>query len=359
MTGPWQRSFADHKWLLLVAAVYSLSVMAVAIACGVPLWNLLHITGYIITSLLTGLVFLTGIYLATFLHFYFRLPKETGGVVAKWRAAVKQLDIASRAYMEGDRWAYACLGFAATLGDNFFFMIKSLIPIIHPYAEAKWDIVFSEWDRLLHFGLPDQVVIPVINTLGLAHVLDVTYALWLLVMFMVVGYNLFLDRVLHRRLRFLWTYVLSWILLGSLGALWLSSVGPLFFHDFFKDDPDIYRPLVTNLETIGKDSFFFASKTRALLLEWTTNDRKFDPNSLAAMPSMHMAIAWLMVLYARHIGRAVFAAACVFCLTIFLATIYFGMHYAVDGYVSIIGVSLLWWGVGKVLDGRGKPLKRL
>lgn len=349
MKTPWQRSFADHKWLLVVAAVYSVSVVCVALAYGVPARNLLEIIAYIITSMMTALVFLTGVYFAAFLHFYFRLPKQTGGVVAKWRAAVKLLDIASRAYMDGDRWAYACLGFAATTGGSFFFICKSLVPVINPYAAMKWDATFIEWDRALHFGLPHEWLIPFINKMGLAHVLDVTYALWLVVMFMVVGYALFADRMLHRRLRFLWTYVLSWIVLGSACAVWMSSVGPLFYHDFFKDAPDVYRPLVDNLEAIGKDEFFFATKTRQLLLEWTLNDRMFDPNTIAAMPSMHVAIAWLLLLYARHVGKIIFAAAILFCLVVYLATVYFGIHYAVDSYVSIAVVTLIWLVAGRGL----------
>lgn len=356
--GHWRRAFDDHKWLLAAVAGYIAFVIAAALYEEVPAWNLLHILGYILMSLLTALVFMTGIYLLAFCQFF---RAEQGRLPARWMAATKRLDLAARAYMEGDRWTYACFAFLATLGDNFFFVYKSLIPLINPYNAMKWDLTFSNWDRALHFGrLPHEFVIPFVNATGIARLLDVTYALWLVVMFTVLAYNMFADTDITRRLRFLWTYVLSWIILGSAAATWLSSVGPLFLHDFYPDVADPYAGLVANFDSITQQSFFFVAKTRQLLLEWTLNDQKFDPNSLSAMPSMHVAISWLMVLYARHIGRGWCWAAAVFCLLVYLSTVYFGIHYAIDAYASIAVVTPLWWITGKMLGRRAaqaKPLK--
>lgn len=356
--GPWRRALGDHKLLLWLVAAYIAGVLGLAVWNDVPAWNLMHIFGYILTSLLTALVCLTGIYLISFCTFF---RQERGRLPARWMAATKRLDLAARAYMEGDRWPYACVAFMATLGDNFFFICKSLVPFINPYRDMKWDLDFAAWDKAVHFGrLPHEYIIPAVNALGAARLLDVTYALWLVVMFTVLAYNLFVDRDITRRLRFLWTYVLSWILLGSIGAIWLSSVGPLFFHDFYPELPNPYAGLIANFDSITQQSFFFAARTRQLLLEWTNNDVKFDPNTIAAMPSMHVAISWLMVLYARHIGRGWWVAASVFCLLVYLSTVYFGIHYAIDAYVSIVVVTLLWWIAGRGLDRRAaqaKPLK--
>ncbi len=348
--GSWKNALADHKPLLCVAAAYCVSALLLALWCGVEPSNLLHIFGFIGTTLAIALIFLTGMYLGSFLQFFF---SGSGGVSLRWEQAGKKLDIASRGYLEGDRWAYACLAFAVTLSDNFFFIAKSMIPIVNPYASMKWDVVFASLDKTIHFGrYPHEFLIPLVNGAGAEYMLDAAYALWLVVMFLVVGYNVFMDDRLHRRLRFLWTYLLAWVLLGSVAAMMFSSVGPLFFHDFLPKSPNPYTGLVKNFDQIAKDSFLFAAKTRHLLLEWAHNDRKFDPNTLSAMPSMHIAIAWLLVLYAREISRVVFAAAAVFAGSIFLGSVYLGFHYAIDAYVSVICVTLIWWLVGKFLDRR-------
>jgi hypothetical protein len=357
MTAAWKRAFADHRALLAVAAAYAVFAVALAVYCGVPASNLAHIFSYLLASLIICLVFLTGMYIFAFIRFF---RSCRGGFLRRWREATGMLDVASRGYLEGERWAYAVAAVGVTLCDNFFFMTKSMIPIVNPYQNMKWDIDFAAWDKALHFGhYPHEFIIPLINALGLARAVDLIYALWLVVMFMVVGYNIFVDDRLHRRLRFLWCYLLSWVILGTAGAMAFSSVGPLFVHDFFPAEKGLYAGLVANFESVGKDIFLFASKTRELLIGWATNDQKFDPNTLSAMPSMHIAIAWLVVLYAKECNRWAFAAAIAFCASIFLGAVYLGFHYAVDAYVSVAVVTALWLLVGKFLDRRYLRYKRL
>lgn len=185
--------------------------------------------------------------------------------------------------------------------------------------------------------------------LGAGRVLDAAYAFWLLIMLFVTGYTMFVETDLYRRLRFLWTYLLSWILLGTVGATVFSSVGPIFFHDFYPQLPDIYADIPRNLDAMNSEGFMFAAKTRLLLLGWAQNDRIFDPNALSAMPSMHLAVSWIMVLYARSLGRRPLMLAVPFFALMYLGSIYLGFHYAVDAYVSVAVTSLIWWIAGKRL----------
>lgn len=348
----WKNALRDHRWLLAVAALYSLAVLAEAVYCKVPPANLAHIFGYLLTSALLGLVFLSLLYIIAFIRFFSR-ASDAGALLVRWRLASARLDAVARAYFEGAAWPYACIAFLATLGGSFFFICKSLINVVNPYAGAEWDAVFAAWDRAVHFGFyPHEFVIPLVNALHLGRLVDFLYAIWLVIMLLVTTYNVFADDVIHRRLRFLWTHTLSWIFLGSIGATWLSSVGPLFYHDFFPDDPDIYAPILDNLDNMRSQGFVFAAKTRELLLGWARNDRIFDPNALSAMPSMHLAVGWMLVLYAREMARWIFIAALVFFGFVFTGAVYFGFHYAVDAYVSVVVVSLIWWAAGRRLDRR-------
>lgn len=357
MKNVWQKAFRDHRLLFGFVALYCIAVLAEAVYCKVPPGNLAHIFGYIFMSAMVGFVFLSCLYVAAFVRFF---ACGEGAFLPRWKAASARLDLVSRAYFESGRWPYAFFAFFCTLGDCFFFIAKSLINTVNPYVEAAWDKTFAAWDNALHFGMyPHEFIIPAVNALGAGRVLDFFYAFWLVVMLLVACYNVFADDLVHRRLRYLWTHFLSWVFLGTIGATVFSSVGPLFYNDFFPDGGDIYAPLRQNLEGLSASSFVFAAETRELLLVWSHNDRIFDPNALSAMPSMHLAIGWLMVLYARQGARWVFAVACVFFALVYLGSVYFGFHYAVDAYVSVAFVSLVWWLAGKMLDKRHARNERL
>jgi hypothetical protein len=191
-----------------------------------------------------------------------------------------------------------------------------------------------------------------VQTFHLGHVLDITYFLWFVVMYLSLGFTLFWDNDLKRRLRFLSCFLLCWVLLGSVLGLWFSAAGPLFYHDFFPHKPDPYADFVNYIRDFGPQEFPIAYWSGKHLLEWTTNGQAVNFNAVAAFPSLHIAIAWLATLYGFSIHRKAGYAGAVFCVLIYLATVLFGFHNALDSYVSVIFVSLMWWGAGKLLDRR-------
>jgi len=260
-------------------------------------------------------------------------------------------------FIDGEVFSYACLGVPVLFFIDFFFIQKSLIQFINFY---NWDPVFAAWDKLVHFGhYPHEFLLWAFkDTPAAGFTFDVFYYFWFVVLYLGVGYNLFLDTDRKRRLRFYWVFFLTWTIIGSALATWWSSVGPLFYHNFYPKLANPYAALVTHFDTQGPEAFRIAHRSRELLLHWATNGNKVNINALSAMPSMHVAIAWLMVLYAWNISRGWMIAALVFCTAILTGSVYFGFHYAVDGYVSIALVSLMWWGAGKLIP-EGKPLKRL
>ena len=55
-----------------------------------------------------------------------------------------------------------------------------------------------------------------------------------------------------------------------------------------------------------------------------------EPNSVAAMPSLHIAITWLLVLFAFNRGRWLGSALALYCLVMVASLLYLGEHYLVD-----------------------------
>lgn len=342
MNTVWKNALRCHRPLLAAVAVYAAAVFIEALYAGAGAQDLAVVTRYFVLSATAMVIFIVGMYAGAGAAFLLTAPKGQ---------ALKRLDDTAKKYVSSERFAGACLGFVILASGNIFLVSKSLIATINPFSKQSWDVDFSGWDRLLHLGaFPHQYIIPAVNRFDLGLLLDRAYYGWLIVMTVVAWFCIFADRQLHRRLRFLWVYFLSWALLGTVAATVFSSVGPVFFAAFFKSAGNPYEFITVNMQALHNQSPLLADTARRLLLRWHDNNTLIDPNAISAMPSMHIAMCWLFVLYARSFGKVPFAAALAFCAVIFTGAIYFGFHYAIDGYVSIAAVSLLWWCMGKYLD---------
>jgi membrane-associated phospholipid phosphatase len=62
-----------------------------------------------------------------------------------------------------------------------------------------------------------------------------------------------------------------------------------------------------------------------------------DPNAVAAMPSIHTAITFMLFLFALHWGRLVAGLALAYALLMAFALVYTGEHYVID---AIVGASI-------------------
>lgn len=138
--------------------------------------------------------------------------------------------------------------------------------------------------------------------------------------------------------RFMMAAVVIYVALGVLGATAFSSVGPVFYDHFYPGarfaeltailNADAYAMGERNLVNYLYDAF--TSKTVAI------------GSGISAMPSIHVGIAVMNAWYATSQGRAWAIAGWTFALIILFGSIYTGWHYAADGYLSAILVSVIW-----------------
>jgi hypothetical protein len=230
---------------------------------------------------------------------------------------------------------------------NAFGSWKAAIPQIHAFS---WDLQLMQWDRLLHGGTdPWRLLEPMLRRPWVVWASDYGYTLFIPAQTAVVLWQVWSTDLLQRR-RFLISYLLAWILLGTGAAIALSSAGPCFYGNVVQGS----NPFVPLFELLGAvharhpvgaieaQGILWASHTRGLALPFA---------GISAMPSMHVALPMLFVLVAWKSGpplRLLFLAYLGFNL---VSSVLLGWHYAIDGYAAMLGVVIIWAAAGRLMGG--------
>ncbi|TIQ51777.1 phosphatase PAP2 family protein [Mesorhizobium sp.] len=140
------------------------------------------------------------------------------------------------------------------------------------------------------------------------------------------------------RARYFLSFLLVAVLLGSLVRIIGSSAGPIFFERIAGSDR--FDELMSVLATTSSGRAMIA--TSDYLYSSYALDRSVFGTGIAAMPSMHVAVALLNALFLSQFGRAIRYWGWFYFGAIMFGSVYFGWHYAVDGYLTIIATVVTW-----------------
>ena len=211
---------------------------------------------------------------------------------------------------------------------------------IKPFA---YDELFMAWDRALHFGRhPWEWIQPLVGHPAVTRFIDMGYLTgWILMMW---GCNIWLA--VHGReplrLQYFLSFAGCWILLGSLGAILMSSAGPVYFGRV-TGLADPYTPLIEYLNSIDAVTPLVAVEHHeSLWLRYRTW------GGITAMPSMHIAITTVVALALIRTRAWLAVVALPLWLFMMVASIHLGWHYAIDGYASALGAVAIWYGSGRI-----------
>ena len=237
-----------------------------------------------------------------------------------------------------------------------FTVFKELIPAIQPF---HLDQALHDLDRTIHLGNdPWTLLQPLFGHPAVTYVIDRLYALWFFVMYFAILLQMASTGDRRLRTQFLLSSVLAWTLLGSLGAVLLSSAGPCYFGAI-TGLPDPYAPLMSYLrDTVqGTQLSIFGYELSSQLVAVRVQDMLWEGYQsgggfgISAAPSMHVASTWLVARMLQTYGRRVLTiCGWGFFAVILLGSVHLGWHYAVDGYMSIAGAWAIWRAVGWWLD---------
>lgn len=231
-----------------------------------------------------------------------------------------------------------CLGLAA------FSTFKTAIPRVVPFYA---DPVLADLDAFIHGGNPGEVVhmlvprwaqYPLANLYG-----PIWFVLWFGLMAVVALHP---DR--RFRQRYFWAMALTVAGLGTAAATALSSVGPVFYAEFFGSDR--FAPLMAAVA--GSAAGEYMQIASGYLLGSYRTGASVTGGGISAMPSMHLAVVTLNALMLGRLDRRAGLMGWLYVGLILVGSVYLGWHYAIDGYASIAAVALIWWLTGRIFASR-------
>ena len=221
----------------------------------------------------------------------------------------------------------------------FFSKMKSAIPLFNDYT---WDQTFIEWDRAIFFGYDAwEVFQPVLGFPIVTAFLALLYHLWMLLLYPGVMFFAFFASDSQLRRQFYLSYVLSWSLIGGAMATWLASVGPCFLAPMLGDTT--FDPQMAYLYAANEEVPIMVLPVQEMLLDRFANADGGLGSGITAMPSMHVAIAFLFWLAMRKVHKGWGAFFGVFFAITWVSSVHLAYHYAVDGLVSVFAVLAIWW----------------
>lgn len=248
---------------------------------------------------------------------------------------VKDLQIVERGIA-----ALPCVLLFPVFGSAFT-SVKSAIGNIHPYS---LDPLFAGLDKFIHGGHAWELIHPLVGSPWLTYGIDYAYKLWFVAVW--ITFSLVLVMIGDRQLReqYLLSFMGCWVLLGSVAAIGLSSVGPVYYGLVYSTDP--YAPLMSYLRSV--DSLYPLTAVASQDMLWQSYSSKMLNlgSGISAMPSLHVGIAALNAIFLSKLSRTAGALAWVYVVVILIGSVHLGWHYAIDGYVAIIGALVIWQAAG-------------
>lgn len=245
------------------------------------------------------------------------------------------------------RFLYACVLLALFMAA--FLYHKAYIPVLVPF---RWDATFAQWEAALLGGRqPWEVIHPLVGYPPITILLDIVYASWVVMVFVVWSGLLISSRTPRAlRMRYWRATFLSWIVIGLVMATGLSSAGPCFFGNVVPGVPDQFAGLTLYLAQV--DALFPLSQMESREFLWDVYMGRSDlPGGISAMPSMHNAQAALFVAAGFALNRKLGVAMLIYGILIFIGSIHLGWHYALDGIVGVAAAAVIWWICGWQLLG--------
>lgn len=241
-----------------------------------------------------------------------------------------------------------------------FTTLKNVLPLWR--GGFPFDVDEAAFDSWLHMGTdPWRIISAAINSDTALALLNWNYGCpFFFVWFCAVFHILRQPSLGHMRVRFIVCNMLVLVVVGNLFAGLFLSAGPAYYGVITGDHArfaDLLKFLAIDLDSAD------VSRTYHSYLWALYNSGKSDLGSgISAFPSVHVALATTMAIFAWEYRRWLGIAATAYATVILLSAVLLGWHYAIDGYASIILAvciyALVRWANGSWRQWHIVPVER-
>ena len=218
--------------------------------------------------------------------------------------------------------------------------LKTLIPIINPFS---WDYFFYEMDRLIMGGhQPWQLLHSLISTLDLTMPINALYNGWFFFVFGVLLWQILDVPNPRRREVYLVSYILCWVVNGTILATIFSSAGPAFFGRIYPGLENPYQPLMSYLAVANEGNPIWALAIQDYLWDVYSTGSLQIGSGISAMPSMHVSLAWLGFLLFCRVQAGLAVLVFLYVVVILVGSVHLAWHYAADGILAVATTTIIW-----------------
>jgi len=229
-----------------------------------------------------------------------------------------------------------------------FGILKMLIPVVSPFG---WDQAFADADRVLFLGRqPWRITHALFGGAAATLVIDRLYTGWIMFLSVAITWAA-IGGSRYDRARFFLSFTAAWLLLGVMGAAFLSSAGPCFAAAIGADPAGEFAPLMSRLAEQGE--VLGAVEWQQVLWNAHASRHYGFGMGISAMPSLHNAVAVLYALALSRRSRVLGRVGWGYAAIIWIGSVHLGWHYAIDGLVAAAAMIAIWAGAGRYLTRCG------
>lgn len=223
--------------------------------------------------------------------------------------------------------AWLWVGTAAFIAPVFMASFTVMKTLIGMKLGFTWDAAFADLDAAI-FGIDPWRITHAVFGGALTKILEFFYATWGIALVMSLPIVAWANR--EYTASFVLAMFMTWAVTGLAFAAIFASAGPCFAFLF---DPELgvrFAPLIERLNGLPNSSI---AKTQAYLASTWNPLVAAKGGGISAFPSVHVAVAVLYVAAAwrRPVLRWILVA---YAVIIWIGSIHFGYHYAIDGIAS-------------------------
>ena len=272
----------------------------------------------------------------------------------------RRRNLAFSRMLSPQRLAYLVSGLLLMQSMTIFFgtftSIKNVLPLL--YGGFPYDRLHADIDAALHGGVDPWRLIQVAwGTDSIRNLVEWNYHLgWATICYGALFFVATSPLARKLRTRYLFAFMLVWIIVGNLLAGLFLSAGPAFYG-LVTGDSQRFAEQLQFLAQGGEISGDSASYQKYL---WHTyiNGTAGLATGISAFPSVHVGLVSLNAFFLYAFSRKLGVLAFVYVAFVELSSVYLAWHYAIDGYVAAAAAGLIFVTLKRWLPDTGTTVAR-